>query len=204
MLMIRDLEEGGKASVPITVRLHFRVMECPMDASRRRDDDDPTLQYLRKIPTFEGMDLQDIQQIFGICRLQQYTAEKTLYRCGDPSEDMLILLEGTLSIRTSDGLELSQVSPVGLVGEMGVLTGDPRSADVVSLDNVMGLLIDGEDLLGLWARNASICRKMLLNVVRTLSRKLHEANRQMEHLRRNVPEVSKELDEIMAGNVFLY
>ncbi len=168
------------------------------------EETDPTLQYLRKIPAFEGLTLPEIQQLFGICRLQQYAAEQTLYQSGAPSDDLLILLEGTLSVRTSAGVELSQIVPVGLVGEMGVMTGDPRSADVVTLDPAMGLLIRRDDLQALWSSNPAICRKMLLNVVWNLSRKLHEANAQMEHLKQNVPGVSKELEDLMAGNVFLY
>ncbi len=174
-----------------------------MQNLRQAEEADPTLQYLRKIPSFEGLTLPEIQALFGICRLQQYASDRTLYETGDPSDSLLILLEGTLSVRTSAGVELSQILPVGLVGEMGILTGEPRSAHVVTVEPVMGLLINHDDLQTLWSHNGEICRKMLLNVIRNLSRKLHSANQQMEHLKRNVPGVSKELEELMAGNVFL-
>jgi CRP-like cAMP-binding protein len=164
---------------------------------------DATLEYLRKIPAFAGLELQEIREIFSACRLQQYGSEQSIYKVGSPSTDMFILLDGTLSIRTAHGVEVSQVKPVGLVGEMGVLTGEPRSADVVAMDNVMGLMLTREDLDGVCSRNSRICRKVLTNIIGILSRKIYDANERMETLKKSVPEVSKEVEELLTGNVFL-
>jgi CRP-like cAMP-binding protein len=170
----------------------------------RAEASDPIIEILKKIPIFDGLTLPEIHKIFNICRLQQYGAEETIYRSGSPSADMFILLEGSLAVRTSAGVELSQITPVGLVGEMGILTDEPRSADVVTLDNVRGFLIYKDDLNDLFIHNSEICRKMLFNVIQILSRKLYNANVQMEKLKNSAPEVSKEVDDLLAGNIFLY
>lgn len=165
---------------------------------------DPIVEVLVKIPTFDGLTLPEVQKIFNLCRFRQLGPGADLYRNGASSTDLFILLEGSLGVRTSAGVEVSRIYPIGLVGEMGVLTGEPRSADVVVLEDVMGLSILKDDLEGLFNRDAEICRKVLINVVQNLSKKLYNANVQLEHLKSSVPEIHKEANELLAGNIFLY
>ncbi len=80
---------------------------------------DPLFEVLKKIPTFEGLTLPELQNIFNICRLMQYGTEEPIYNSGSASTDMFILLEGNLAVRTSTGVEVSKINPVGLVGERG-------------------------------------------------------------------------------------
>ena len=115
----------------------------------------------------------------------QYGPEESIYNSGSANTDMFILLEGNLAKRTSTGVEVSKINPVGLVGEMGILTDEPRSANVTTLENVMGFIIKKDELTDLFTRNAEICQKILLNVVQILSRKLF-------------------VDELLADNIFLY
>ena len=165
---------------------------------------DQTIELLQKIPLFERLTLPELHNVFDICSLQRYRARETLYRIGSPSLDMFILLEGNLVVRTSAGVEVARTSPVDLVGEMGLLSDSPRSAEVVALDGVMGLLIHKDDLNNLFIRNVPICVKMLLNIIKIISQKVHNTNTQIERLKFKAPNLSKELDEILSGNVFLY
>jgi CRP-like cAMP-binding protein len=165
---------------------------------------DPILGVLTKIPTFAGLALPEIQKIFGICRLTQLASGSILYKSGSPSADMFILLEGSLGVRTSAGVEVSRIYPIGLVGEMGTLTGEPRSADVAALEDVMGFSIHKDDLTGLLSRNSDICHTILINVIQNLSKKLYNSNLQMEQLKKSVPDLNKEAEEFLSGNIFLY
>lgn len=101
-------------------------------------------------------------------------------------------------------MEISQIYPIGLVGEMGVLTREPRSADVVAIEDVIGFSIQQDDLDDLFIRHAEIGRKMLINVIQNLSRKLYNANVQLEQLKSILPNLSKEADKLLGGNIFLY
>jgi CRP-like cAMP-binding protein len=175
-----------------------------MSDDRHAEASDPIIEILRKIPIFAGLALPEIQKIFNLCRFKQIGAGADLYRNGASSADLFLLLEGSLGVRTAAGVEISRIYPIGLVGEMGVLTGEPRSADVVALEDVMGLSVHKDDLDDLFAQNAEICRKMLTNVIQALSKKLYNANVQLEQLKNSVPELNKEADELLAGNIFLY
>ncbi len=68
----------------------------------------------------------------------------------------------------------------------------------------MGFIIKKDELTDLFTRNSEICQKVLLNVIQILSKKLFTANTQMEQLKKTVPSLSKEVDELLADNIFLY
>ena len=161
-------------------------------------------EVLEKIPIFAGLSGSELQGIFDICRLKDHAAEELIYASGSPSTDLFILLGGELAVRTSAGVEVSRIRPVGLVGEMGVITEEPRSADVVTLSSVTGFLIAREDLLRLLRDNGETSRKVLLNVISILARKLFDTNSRLEDLKNSAPGLTKEVEELLADNVFLY
>ena len=93
---------------------------------------DQTIEVLTKIPLFKGLALSELQGIFGICQFRKFKPSEPVYRMGEPGRDTFILLEGDLSVRTSAEVDIARIRPVGLVGEMGLFTGHPRSVSVVA------------------------------------------------------------------------
>ncbi len=175
-----------------------------MNSDRYAEISDQILEVLKSIPIFDRLTLPEVHKIFDIFRPQRYEAGEVIYRIGSPSDDMFILMEGILSVRTSAGIEVAQVTPIGLVGEMGLLTHSPRSAEVIAIDDMTGLFICKADLTNLFIRDTTTCVKVLLNIIKIIARKIHNTNIQIEKLKASAPHLSKEIDEILAGNVFLY
>ncbi len=157
------------------------------------------LDHLKTIPIFDQLEHAEIEKLYGICTFKEHEADDVLCRFGEPSNDLFILLDGRLVARTKTGVDVAYISPIGVVGEMGVLTDQPRSADVVVFENAMGFEITKKNLIQLFVANGDICRKILLNVVKILSSKLYDANIEVEKLRADTtrPDAS-------ADNIFLY
>ena len=63
-------------------------------------------------------------------------------------------------------------------GEMGLIDGSPRSADVVSNENCELLMISKVDFMRALADNVDLC----LNIMKSLVTRLREANRKIESL----------------------
>ena len=141
------------------------------------------LEHLKAIPMFDRLEMDELQKVYGICIYKEYAADEKLYEFGTPSNDLFILLYGRLVARTKTGLDIAYIPPIGVVGEMGVLTDQPRSADVVAFHDSMGLLITKKALIELFEQDDAICRKILLNVVKILSAKLYDTNSEIEKLR---------------------
>lgn len=81
----------------------------------------------------------------------QFLPGETIFREGQPSRSVLIIQEGNLKVtqKAANGTEviLAIRGPGEVMGEEGVLMGEPRSATVTTINNVTGLDIGAEDLL---------------------------------------------------------
>ena len=170
------------------------------------EDSEATKQivtHLMGIPFFDRLSEAEVEKIFSICSGVKYQPDQVIYKFGTPSDGMFILLDGQLVARTKTGMDIAYISPVGLVGEMGVITDEPRSADVIGISDSMGLQITKDDLINLFVEDADICRKILLNLVKNLSNKLYDTNGEIEKLREEQMKQATE-GSPQADNIFLY
>ena len=90
------------------------------------------VQIIDKIPMFEGLRPPQALQILKICRPLSYSAKEVVCEHGTKSTEMFVLLTGLLSIVAPNGTTLTNLAPITIVGEMGLITGRPRSATVVA------------------------------------------------------------------------
>ena len=88
------------------------------------------IQVLRKIPIFKGLSPSQVKKILGLCQHRQFEPGEKVCQSGTASDEMYILLSGEVAIVTPEGLRVATILPVTTVGEMGVITGQPRSATV--------------------------------------------------------------------------
>ena len=100
---------------------------------------------------------------------------KVLCRDGDKSTALYILLVGRLLVRTGE-VNLSSVDPVDIVGEMGVITGMPRSATVEAEDNVRLLVISKVDFDALLSTNEGLAVVIYKSTIASLCQKLRDNN----------------------------
>ena len=161
------------------------------------------LGHLKKVPVFGRLTDPEIRKVYGICTFKRYGPDEAICRFGTPSADIFVLLDGRLIARSKMGVDIAYISPIGVVGEMGVLTDQPRSADVITLDDVLGFQITKRALIDLFISDAAICRKILLNLVKELSNKLYDTNAEIEKLRAELTEKS-DRGPAEPDNIFLY
>jgi small-conductance mechanosensitive channel/CRP-like cAMP-binding protein len=95
------------------------------------------------------------------------TAIKSLYapgelilRRGDPGDSMFVIYSGAVEVRLPDREghthQVAELKPGSFFGEMALLTGEPRNADVVALTEVETLEITKTILQGLLQNNAAL------------------------------------------------
>lgn len=88
------------------------------------------IQVLRKIPIFNGLSPTQVRKILGLCVHRQYGPGDRVCESGTRPDEMYVLLSGEVGIVTPEGLKVATILPVTTVGEMGVITGQPRVATV--------------------------------------------------------------------------
>lgn len=145
------------------------------------------VSILEKIPIFRGLTSQQGMKILGICVKKGYSKKAIVCRAGEESNEMYILLKGILQVTLSDGKELFRIHPIGIVGEMGVFTGERRSANVLVMNDSILMIIHKQELFKLFRDDSELGIRILVNVIRDLSKKLRKNNEIIEALKKICP-----------------
>ncbi|HZU14410.1 MAG TPA: cyclic nucleotide-binding domain-containing protein [Chloroflexota bacterium] len=90
-----------------------------------------------------------------------------LVREGDAGNDLMLLLEGTAEVRKG-GQSLNRMGAGDYFGEISLLDGQPRSADVVATSPARVLILDHASFDQVMASEPTLARKLVLNLCRMI------------------------------------
>ncbi len=103
-----------------------------------------------------------------ICRWDRRAAGEVIFRQGDPGTSMVVILSGSVRVVTSSAegkrLGLAILGEGQVVGELALLDGGIRSADVITEEPTELLVLERRDLIPFLEHNPRICI-MLLEVL---------------------------------------
>ena len=150
------------------------------------------MQVLQKISVFKGLELEHIQRLLRVGTSQTYGIGEQVYSIGEPSDEMLVLLQGKMVVTSAGGEELGDLGPGMLTGEMGVFTNQPRSANISSVDRSVAVVIARNALLSVLASNPIIHIRILDNIVEIMSERLSATNLQNDKLRKQIMQLEQE------------
>ena len=140
------------------------------------------LVLLRTIPLFNGVQDLELEQIAGVAAQRKVARGTVIVRSGDATDSLYILINGSARVLNSDeeGREviLSILGPGDFFGEMGLIDGSPRSADVVAAEACEMLVISKADFKRCLQENFDVA----LNIMKRLVERLREADRKIESL----------------------
>jgi CRP-like cAMP-binding protein len=140
-------------------------------------------KILQKIHVFKGLSVEQAALLIQICKSRAFESNTQIYEAGEPSVDMLVLVQGKLRVLSRTGQQLAEVEPGASTGEMGVFTGHPRAATIVAAQKSMALVIEKPALRNLLNREPDIKGIVLENVVELLAQRLAETNEQVARLK---------------------
>lgn len=134
------------------------------------------IQLLKKIPLFDGLYPNQVRKLLSICHPKSLVEGDELCHSDTPSDEIYILLKGQLSVVTAEGLRVAAILPVTTVGEMGVITGQPRSATVEAVEESQVLSLKKAHFDALLGREMDIAGHVYRNVIHILATKLVDDN----------------------------
>lgn len=132
---------------------------------------------LLALPFFAGLVEADLEPLLDRHRLVSIPAGQTLVMEADWGESLMVLMRGLAKVRSfsADGEEivLSLIGRGDVLGEMALLDGQPRSADVVTLSEVRLLKLNGQ----VFMRQVQQSNHLALQMARLQAKRLRELNR---------------------------
>ena len=153
------------------------------------------VKVLQKIEVFAGFDHADVQRLLKICRFKNFAEGQKIYSQGDASDEMLIALRGAMLVVGTDGREIARVGPGNPLGEMGLFTGQPRSADIVAAESSTALILTRSDLGLVLGGNLEMTTKILQNVVTVLSARVEDTNSMVAAQSRTIHDLELRLSQ---------
>jgi HEAT repeat protein len=131
--------------------------------------------YLQRVPLFESLSPADLKQIAAIAGEHFFLDGEVIARQGDVGEEMYIIVSGAVEVRlqTEDGREvpIALRQPGDHVGEMAVISNEPRMASLVARGDVRALCVEQKPFEAMLRERPEIS----LAVMRKLIGRLREA-----------------------------
>lgn len=96
-------------------------------------------EILRKVPFFQNLEKEGIDYIVERLKFKPYEQDETICQSGDPGDKMYIIINGKVKVvvrAEPDGEEnlIAYLAAGDYFGEMSLLTGEPRSASVITTE----------------------------------------------------------------------
>lgn len=140
---------------------------------------------ISEIPLFDSLDVDEVREIQKWMIFKKLEQGTVIYKQGSSGRSVCFVVEGQLSVisrKTEGDVTIATVEKGESVGEMAIIDGLTRSADVVAATDTSVLILKRDDFNKLVAENPVIGVKILKSLARALSMTLRERSETLARL----------------------
>jgi len=140
---------------------------------------------ISEIPLFDKLDFDEIKEIEKRLVYRELEANKVIYKQGAEGRSVCFVVEGALSVikRSPEGdATIATVGKGQAVGEMAMIDGLVRSADVVAVSPTSVLLLKREDFEAMVEEHPAIGVKVIKSLARALSATIRDRSDELARL----------------------
>ena len=139
-------------------------------------------ETLRNVRLFESLDKRELDALSELTFVRTFEKDNVIIWAEDKGDALFIIADGKVkvSIVSEDGREviLSLLSKNAVFGELSLLDGRPRSANVIAIEETQLVMLRRADFLELIQKTPSIAVALLAE----LASRLRKTDRQIEGL----------------------
>ena len=152
---------------------------------------------------FEDLDYTQISSILECCIQREAKPGEVLCEPRTIDDKLVLLLEGKLILESAEGKKLSEMSPVRIIGEMGVFTGQMRSSKVIVQEPSNILELEASKLQELVDEDPQMGNHLLVKLITLLYSRVYDTNEEMQELRDQADRLRARLQEIAPDDPLL-
>jgi CRP-like cAMP-binding protein len=150
---------------------------------------------------FQGISESRLTQLVAVFRPVTHEAGKVLFKPGDTATHFELLVKGEVTIEeeaTSDAHDAVrfELRPISPLGELGALTGLPRSTTATATTEVELLSIRIGDLRGFFDENGDIGLAFYKNLLGLVTDKVRRDRSHLEDMRSNIVRTQKAMKQM--------
>jgi CRP-like cAMP-binding protein len=132
----------------------------------------PDLYFLIEFPIFREFEAGDVEALASACELISMPKGAAVCREGDPGDAMFVVKSGVLDVsRSLSGkpVHINLLSEGEFFGEMALIDGSPRSADVTVLEDAVLVKLPAPEFRKLKAQHPASALKVAEVLLKQLS-----------------------------------
>ena len=130
------------------------------------------MTVLERLPLFAGLSGKELERIGRLVEEIEVPAGRRLASTGEAGRELFIIVDGRAVVTTARG-RVIRLRPGDFFGEMSLIDGEPRSADVTAATPMRLLAIGYREFWQMLDESLPIVRK----IMRTLCQRLRRAER---------------------------
>jgi CRP/FNR family transcriptional regulator, cyclic AMP receptor protein len=150
---------------------------------------------LKTLPLFQGIPEARLEQLVGAFRSVSHKAGTKLFEAGDTATHFELLVKGEVCLEESATTKFD-LRPFSPLGELGALTGIPRSTTATATTDIEVLTVPVGDLLGFFDANADIGLAFYKNLLSVVSDKVRRDRRRLDEMRANIIRTQKTMKQM--------
>ncbi len=156
-----------------------RTVNVRAEAPRVDVSPESMLELLRTVDLFTLLEPGELERLRGELLVRRFGKGEHILHEGERGHTFYLVASGEVSVRTGKSLvEVTRLRRGHYFGEMSLLTGEPRSATVIAVEDAVLLEVDRPTFARLFATNPGLARQLsaLLAQRRTQLRAVAEAS----------------------------
>jgi len=120
---------------------------------------------LGQVPIFSGLSKRDLRSVSKLMTSTTKKKGSLLTKQGQVGRDFIVILEGEASVHIDDR-KVATLSQGDFLGELAVLSGEPRIATVQAETDMQIEVLTSKELMSLLDQQPSVAKKMLTGVIK--------------------------------------
>lgn len=137
------------------IELPYPVREVTISKKREYVLDEKLIRMLKEIPIFTGLSDRNLALLADISNIIEYGPQSRIVSEGATDNTFFVILEGKVTVRKGSRI-LAELGVGDFFGEMALLTGEPRKADIISMENTRCLELDRQGFKRILENNKHI------------------------------------------------
>ena len=152
----------------------------------------PSATELRTIQLFHGFTDDELGKLSRLFTEVTADPAKPLFDVGEPASELYLLTAGEV-VLDRPGDDVFRLSPPALIGELGALTGLPRSTRATMTPGAMLWRLRAKVIQEFFSTHQELGVRFLVNLLSVVADKVHRDQRRMADMRQNLIGTQKEL-----------
>lgn len=162
--LVLELEPPDGIDEPVLLELEGTELEDDIPLPAPRAIGTAARQALAATPLFAGLSSELLEALVAHLALVSLEPGRALFREGDPGDALYVIVEGEVSVVVAEApprAEVQRLGPGSFIGEVALLTDQPRSATVTAVTAAELLRIDRVTLSSVLGEHGDLLRAVL-------------------------------------------